>query len=224
VALVNDVENNIRFQGQYHDSETGMHYNRFRYYDPCCGRFVNQDPIGLLGGSNNYQYVPNPVGWVDPFGLKSKDCPDNKGKAHEPDSSIPKDGIKTFPGDPWESVAHQEMTPEALAVRDSVAQGAPLYRIGKMGKSDATEGQFWAIESPNSQGYAARYGIPRDNVEVADFYESGSLKSGADFVTRTAPPDPDGINPGGAIEVVVNPNDVVVSNFSAGVSTPYTGN
>lgn len=51
-----------------------MHYNRFRYYDPNCGRFVNQDPIGLLGGSNNYQYVPNPVGWVDPYGLSSKDC------------------------------------------------------------------------------------------------------------------------------------------------------
>ena len=40
----------LRFQGQYFDVETGLHYNRFRYYDPDIGRFVSQDPIGLLGG------------------------------------------------------------------------------------------------------------------------------------------------------------------------------
>jgi len=51
-----------------------LHYNRFRYYDPSCGRFINQDPIGLAGGNNNYLYVPNPTGWVDPFGLVAKDC------------------------------------------------------------------------------------------------------------------------------------------------------
>lgn len=69
VAHTEVVENNLRFQGQYFDQETGLHYNRFRYYDPNCGGFVNQDPIGLLGGNNNYQYVPNPTSWVDPFGL-----------------------------------------------------------------------------------------------------------------------------------------------------------
>jgi len=60
---------NLRFQGQYFDEETGLHYNRFRYYDPDVGRFVFQDPIGLLGGDNLYQYAPNPSGWVDVFGL-----------------------------------------------------------------------------------------------------------------------------------------------------------
>ena len=62
-------EQNLRFQGQYFDEETGLHYNRFRYYDPDCGRFVSQDPIGLLGGQNSYQYAPNPIGWIDPLGL-----------------------------------------------------------------------------------------------------------------------------------------------------------
>ncbi len=65
----NPVEQNLRFQGQYYDQETGLHYNRFRYYDPDCGRFVSQDPIGLLGGINNYQYASNPVGWIDALGL-----------------------------------------------------------------------------------------------------------------------------------------------------------
>lgn len=64
----------IRFQGQYYDNETGLHYNRFRYYDPDCGRFVSLDPIGLVGGNNMYQYASNPVSWVDPLGLAPCPC------------------------------------------------------------------------------------------------------------------------------------------------------
>ncbi|HFF4760302.1 TPA: RHS repeat-associated core domain-containing protein, partial [Acinetobacter baumannii] len=63
------ISNNIRFQGQYFDGETGLHYNRYCYYSPYVGRFISKDPIGLLGGSNIYAYAPNPVGWVDQLGL-----------------------------------------------------------------------------------------------------------------------------------------------------------
>jgi len=66
---VNEVEQNLRFQGQYFDDETGLHYNTFRYYDPEVGRFVTQDPIGLYGGDNLYRYTNNPLRWVDPWGL-----------------------------------------------------------------------------------------------------------------------------------------------------------
>ena len=59
----------IRFQGQHFDEETGLHYNRFRYFDPDLGMFTTRDPIGLLGGNNVFQYAPNPTGWIDPFGL-----------------------------------------------------------------------------------------------------------------------------------------------------------
>ncbi|HGN9116925.1 TPA: RHS repeat domain-containing protein, partial [Providencia stuartii] len=62
-------EQNLRFQGQYFDKETGLHYNTFRYYAPDLGRFTQQDPIGLAGGLNLYQYAPNPLTWVDPWGL-----------------------------------------------------------------------------------------------------------------------------------------------------------
>ncbi|HEY5602360.1 MAG TPA: RHS repeat-associated core domain-containing protein, partial [Gammaproteobacteria bacterium] len=75
---IDEVENNLRFQGQYYDTETGLHYNRFRYYHPESGQFINQDPIGLLGGLNNYQYAPNPVGWIDPLGLKCKESIDRR--------------------------------------------------------------------------------------------------------------------------------------------------
>ncbi|GLS24614.1 RHS repeat-associated core domain-containing protein [Marinibactrum halimedae] len=70
----------IRFQGQYHDEETGLHYNRFRYYDPAIGQFITQDPIGLLGGSNNYRYAPNPISWTDPWGLVCKEHLENTKK------------------------------------------------------------------------------------------------------------------------------------------------
>jgi RHS repeat-associated protein len=66
------IRNPIRFQGQYLDDETGLHYNRHRYYDPLSGRFVSSDPIGLLGGFNTHTYAPNPVQWIDPLGLTPK--------------------------------------------------------------------------------------------------------------------------------------------------------
>ena len=59
----------FRLQNQYCDLETGLHYNFFRYYEPDCGRFINQDPIGLGGGDNLYGSTPNAQGWIDPYGL-----------------------------------------------------------------------------------------------------------------------------------------------------------
>jgi RHS repeat-associated protein len=81
---VNDVEQNLRFQGQYFDGETGLHYNTFRYYDPEVGRFVAQDPIGLAGGVNLYQYANSAIGWIDPLGLCSKALSNNMTKSGTP--------------------------------------------------------------------------------------------------------------------------------------------
>jgi RHS repeat-associated protein len=70
-----EIVSPLRFQGQYYDEETGLHYNRHRYYNPETGRFITPDPIGLAGGLNNYQYVVNPTGWIDPLGLEQgKGC------------------------------------------------------------------------------------------------------------------------------------------------------
>ncbi|MGI6961507.1 RHS repeat-associated core domain-containing protein, partial [Escherichia coli] len=59
----------IRLPGQQYDEESGLYYNRHRYYDPLQGRYITQDPIGLKGGWNFYQYPLNPVINVDPQGL-----------------------------------------------------------------------------------------------------------------------------------------------------------
>jgi RHS repeat-associated protein len=64
------VENPLRLVGQYEDHETGLVYNRFRYFDPAVGQFASQDPIGLVAGENLYAYGRNVWGWVDPLGLK----------------------------------------------------------------------------------------------------------------------------------------------------------
>ena len=65
----------IRLPGQHHDRETGLYYNRHRYYDPGIGSYVNQDPIGLAGGVNTFMYPVNPIGWIDPLGLDPSQVP-----------------------------------------------------------------------------------------------------------------------------------------------------
>ena len=67
-----DLLQPIRFQGQFFDSETNLHYNRFRYYDSDVGMFVQRDPIQLEGGLNTFTYAPNPTSWIDPSGLQNK--------------------------------------------------------------------------------------------------------------------------------------------------------
>ncbi len=69
-ASVADVKQSLRFPGQYKDEETGYHYNYHRDYDPTLGRYIQSDPIGLLGGVNTFGYVGgNPVTSFDPKGL-----------------------------------------------------------------------------------------------------------------------------------------------------------
>jgi RHS repeat-associated protein len=101
---VSEIDNPLRFQGQYFDAETGLHYNRHRYYNPSNGRFLTPDPIKLVGGLNNYQYVNNPTGWIDPLGLNN--CPgvtmhkgvpisnDARGHLERADGYSSKSGVK----------------------------------------------------------------------------------------------------------------------------------
>ncbi|UKD56064.1 DUF6531 domain-containing protein [Amycolatopsis sp. FU40] len=67
----------LRFPGQYLDAETGLHYNRHRYYDPGTARYLSADPLGLDGGLDPHAYVRNPLTWSDPLGLAGG-CKKNK--------------------------------------------------------------------------------------------------------------------------------------------------
>ncbi|EMF6145249.1 TPA: RHS repeat protein, partial [Escherichia coli] len=68
-----NLQQSLRLPGQQYDEESGLYYNRHRYYDPLQGRYITQDPIGLAGGWNLYKYPLNPVQRIDPMGLDEMD-------------------------------------------------------------------------------------------------------------------------------------------------------
>ncbi|WP_339454378.1 RHS repeat-associated core domain-containing protein, partial [Pseudomonas sp. EA_5y_Pfl2_R50] len=113
----------LRFQGQYFDGESGLHYNRHRYYDPRLGRYLTPDPIKLAGGLNQYQYVPNPTGWVDPLGLSSNCPPPNN-----PGCAVPgrASGARVDEGEP----ALPKMTAQERRARiDELAEANAKRRV-----------------------------------------------------------------------------------------------
>ncbi|HHO0944995.1 TPA: RHS repeat-associated core domain-containing protein, partial [Escherichia coli] len=68
-----EADPGLLYAGQWQDAESGLCYNRFRYYEPESGMYLVSDPLGLLGGEQTYRYVPNPLGWIDQYGLAG--CP-----------------------------------------------------------------------------------------------------------------------------------------------------
>jgi RHS repeat-associated protein len=177
------VSSPFRLLGQYADEETGLCSTRFRFFDPEVGRWCSADPLGLSGGTDLHGFDGTPTVHVDPLGLSATGAPHGTPPVATPYGP-----------------AEQGTSAEALAARQRVEGGATLYRMGTMGRSAGPEGQFWALEHPHSPGYAARYGIPQENIDRADFIETATVRPGTPFVTRQAPPV--GANPGGGIEVV----------------------
>ena len=66
---VSRTDCHLRFQGQWSDEESGLHYNWVRYYDPDSEVYISPDPIGFNGGPRLHGYVDNPLTWIDPMGL-----------------------------------------------------------------------------------------------------------------------------------------------------------
>ncbi len=106
--------------------------------------------------------------------------------------------------------ASQYGSAASKAATEAVNQGVKLFRGGKLGKSAAAEGQFWALGSPLGKGFVQKYGVPSKNVPF-EFIIGGSKKAGQPFITRNAPTV--GTNKGGGIEVVTNPGGVQLNFF-----------
>jgi RHS repeat-associated protein len=107
---------NLRYPGQYADSESGLFYNGFRTYNPTTGRYTQPDPIGLLGGWNRGIYVSgNPLGFSDPTGLLTFESWWESSKA----------GFQSGSNDPWGEVgkAIQGIVPGEGAVVSAVGRG-----------------------------------------------------------------------------------------------------
>ncbi|WP_332009639.1 RHS repeat-associated core domain-containing protein, partial [Photorhabdus akhurstii] len=82
-----ELDPGLRFAGQLWDEESGLCYNRHRFYSPEAACYLSPDPIGLVGGLNPYSYVQNPTGWIDPLGLAPCPTPPDK-------INLTKDGVK----------------------------------------------------------------------------------------------------------------------------------
>ncbi|KAA9166112.1 hypothetical protein FPZ12_003985 [Amycolatopsis acidicola] len=78
----------LRFRGHYADAESGLHYNVYRYYDPTTGRYLSQDPLGLVPAPNPAAYVPNPLAAADPLGLM-KPCEEEAAKKNKKGNKRP---------------------------------------------------------------------------------------------------------------------------------------
>ncbi|KAA0951251.1 type IV secretion protein Rhs, partial [Pseudomonas sp. ANT_H14] len=137
---VNTVNNPLRFQGQYFDQESGLHYNRHRYYNPDNGRYLTPDPVKLAGGLNGYQYVPNPTGWVDPLGLACAptDCPQAAGGTWKFNSDVDLD---------WRTVkgsSYQQMRKALDEAFHRTGISKDDYTVTKWGKDQY--GKSWPAE------------------------------------------------------------------------------
>jgi RHS repeat-associated protein len=116
----------LRFPGQYYDSETGLHYNGFRYYDPQSGRYLTSDPIGLDGGLNAYLYAnANPLLFIDPDGLFGLLLNEFKRGSHR----IPRQ----------DAVAINQFSNRLAEVSTVVAGGGPLATAGGAGAGVAAK-------------------------------------------------------------------------------------
>jgi len=121
----------LRFAGQYEDEESGLYYNRHRYYDCVTGQYLSADPVGLAGGLNLYAYAPNPLSWIDPLGL----C---KGEVTGEYSAIntgplSDDLAGTFAGGKYRGII--------------LSKDTELYRAGVEGRPF---GQFFSLDKPQS--------------------------------------------------------------------------
>ncbi|WP_027922052.1 RHS repeat-associated core domain-containing protein [Pseudomonas sp. URMO17WK12:I12] len=130
------LEQPLRFQGQYFDAESGLHYNRHRYYDPKIGRYLTPDPIKLAGGLNQYQYTLNPTGWVDPLGLSGNCPPPNKPGCGAPDDTT---GARVDEGEP----ALPKLTGDQRRARiDELTENIAFKELKKIQKAHQPKAHF----------------------------------------------------------------------------------
>ncbi|WP_198414546.1 RHS repeat domain-containing protein [Chromobacterium phragmitis] len=132
------IRNPFRFQGQYHDDESGLHYNRHRYYDPEIGRFISKDIIGLAGGINLYQYANNPLKWIDPLGLAGTTIDGLGNVVPTDDYGIPDRNL--FQPNPNITKPYvRDKTLGPVTSQQNIVQGQPCVVCGNIGKTQVAD-------------------------------------------------------------------------------------
>ncbi|MBL8718031.1 MAG: hypothetical protein JNL79_18775 [Myxococcales bacterium] len=128
----------LLFAGQYFDEETGLAYNRNRYYDPDTARYISPDPLELRGGLNVYSYVPDPHTWIDPSGLY-------KGGTHFADAHFEDpDGNQVGPG----------LKPDKTSSDDPMKFDSKQHNVGPKGKKTTSDADFQKVlDKPDNKAY-----------------------------------------------------------------------
>lgn len=143
--VVSRVDNPLRLQGQYCDAETGLHYNRYRYYDPVAGQFVSQDPIGLMGGDNLYLYALAPTSWIDPLGLICQKTIDRY-KILRSKGLTPAEALAVAKGGRYTSRSRAHLSASHHHARSTPQLGKGRFNVGEGGQRFTDE----VIYHPNT--------------------------------------------------------------------------
>ena len=187
---------NLLFAGQYTDDESGLAYNRFRYYDPQSGNYLTSDPIGLNGGETPYAYVHNPMGWVDPLGLSK--CTHHGSITYRGDSRSPstifKEGFETL-GDSDDLLLH------------AIDNTNPPSNFISTSKSPNVATEF-------ATGFGTRDGFvyavkPKNGIDV-----NATLGSKSPYPTEFEVAVPNGISPKDILGAPPVYKDGTMANFS----------
>lgn len=124
VAPESKIEFNLRFPGHYFDAELGLHYNRFRYYSPVWGRYLQSDPWGIAGGDNLYAYCSNPLLKADVRGRgEDENCQKAKQRVTDNDEEQNRPLPKPSPPEPGTVDPESGMTENTMSALQKFAQG-----------------------------------------------------------------------------------------------------
>ena len=175
IANTAAVEFDLRYPGQQYDAETGLYYNHHRTYDPYLTvGYTQADPIGLAGGANLHSYSPNPIAWIDPWGLAycsfgNKTQPKgprpkvgNRGDIHVDENGM----VKSQTGETFPEGASTNVNPENAGL------GGPYHTIPENTKMPEglgimRDGSDVIPGSPHGPGHATIY--PTRDMPMTEF-------------------------------------------------------
>ena len=192
------VGNSLRYAAREYDSESGLYFNRARYYDPAMGRFISEDPIGIAGGVNQYAYASNdPINNTDPLGHECKTATVHYGRInHEGSESSTSTteceghggfyrGKDKDPGPgPDDVLVKWPKTRPKDSIKKAIALDKACRDAGKAAAASFTSdlGLLWGARQVEVSVYAAMAVTGRmDIVMGARAAATGSAVSGATF-------------------------------------------
>ena len=190
----NRLSLNLRFPGHYLDL-TGLHYNRWRYYDPILGRYLQSDPMGVGGGLNVYAYPSNPLVVVDVLGLTGGQggaCPDEVAPPPSPDEEANKPPRPLTPEEErlWKAVFIEVMSKETVPrnVAEAAMDENGVIAVAQSQGSDVPLPTLLALPDenlvPGGGDPRGKCGMPNAVQHLADEAHGGSLPPGDIPVTN----------------------------------------